>query len=179
MRFIFYLFSAVLLLTHGCASVEPSLLGPSSGPPEQLYDGPTLNDDQVAIIIGKHYGSYSIKGRTFKFSDVAVVPGDYRIRAAYIKGSVGYSLGWVDLPITVSAGKTYEIKKLRIIKTKSQDNPAGAFVSGFKRGMNVGDKAVFIWVEDALSGDVVGGYKPTEVSNKMYKVDFTKGFDGR
>jgi len=159
-----------------------TLYGCSTAPPQQnklrLYEGVARPSDQVAFIMGDLYpAAYSINGKKYINITVEVLPGDYLLKAAYFNGRIFRSTEWADIPITVEAGKKYFIRKAWLVKRKGSNAFARGFMNSIDSQLGIGDR-LYIWIEEHLSGVVVGGYKPFETADGVFDADWEKGYDG-
>ena len=152
----------------GCLLLLIVLAGCGSAPKKtpRFYEGAALGADQVAVIKPQRGGLYSIDDKEYRYHKVEVLPGHYALKSACVTGVFPFDKRlWVELPVTVEAGKTYEIKEDFLV-----------FVFD---GLGKSPK-YYVWVEEPSSGEIVAGYSPGEGSgnNKKYSsVDFKAGFD--
>jgi len=171
MKYTWIAWSLTLLALIGCSTAQINT--------PRLYEGVARDSKDVAIISvlasDGTYRLFSIDGSERK-GNIEVLPGSYDVKIACRKGPLDPMM-WIDLPLTVEGSKTYDVKQLRLIKTKAAHTRGEAFISGMLQGANVGEKKLFVWAEERLSGSIISGYKPTEAIGNKYKVDFSKGFD--
>ena len=166
----------------GCPSVSVKT--------HKLYDGPTLNDNQVAAITSTG-GMFSIDNEEYKgtrnylhINQVQVLPGHYVLKHACKDVKWPHvKTFWIDLPITVEAGKSYEIRDVYLTEVIEYESKADAMLDGMTGGRHIKkQRKLFVWVEEVLSGKVITGYRPIDIQNEnsrkdiRYKTDFKKGY---
>jgi hypothetical protein len=131
----------VLVLASGCA-------GPVG--PLKLYDGPVLGDDKVALLDWQTGG-----GRVLRIDDrpveeharqVTVLPGRHTIQylgtygGSVLRGPAVRRVGPLIARLELQAGRVYLVKA--------------------KRQGDWSSPSLYLWIEDAATGEVLHGGKP-------------------
>jgi len=146
-------------LMFGCRSYEPAI----------LYEGPIRLDTELAIIATCSWcpgREMSVDGGEVFLTNIArVLPGDHvlnvQLHPLFGKGN----LKRAEFKINVEAGHKYSVSKMVLDRNGKECSFFGHLLPG--------DKKTFIWLEDQMTGKVVGGHRPW-IDAKTYTVKDSK-----